>query len=256
VELYESITCSYQIFINGELVNNAIVSDWVIRNYLKGSDSKYLIKIKHIVDVPIGFGLGTSGAAALSLSYALNQVLHRKLSMERAAQIAHVAEISCKTGLGTVISEFYGGLEIRTGCGAPGIGKLSKIKVKDHNAVILCINPILTKNILSKYSNRANILGRQLIEQLILSRNIEDFLSLSKKFADFIGLTKGVCAKPITKLENIGIRSSVALFGETLFTLIPKEETKKITRILKEFPGLLLVCDIDNRGAVLNSRER
>lgn len=256
VELYESITSHYKIYINGILANDAIVSDWVVRKYLTNCDSNYFIKIKHNIDVPVGFGLGTSGAAALSLSYALNHAFKMKLSIEQAAQIAHIAEISCKTGLGTVISEFYGGLEIRTGFGAPGIGKIRKIKVKDHIAIILCINPILTKNILSKYSNQANTLGNQMIEQLIISKDIIDFLSFSKKFADFLGLTKGVCAKPIKKLEDIGVLSSVALFGETLFTLVPKDEAKKITKILKEFPGILLLCDIDNRGAILKSHDR
>ena len=256
VELYESIAPSYQIYINGLLVNDAIVSDWVIQNYLSQVDSKYLMKIKHTIDVPIGFGLGTSGAAALSLSYALNHVLKRNLSLKRAAQIAHVAEISCKTGLGTVISEFYGGLEIRTGFGAPGIGQLEKIRVKDHSAVVFCINPIMTKEILSKHFDRSNILGNQMTEQLLLSRDIGDFLRLSKKFADVLGLTKGVCAKPIKKLENIGILSSVALFGETIFTLIPKSDVRKIPQILQEFPGALFICDIDNRGAILKSHDK
>lgn len=256
VELYESITPCYQIYINGLLVNDAIVSDWVIHNYLRQGDSNYLMKIKHNIDVPIGFGLGTSGAAALSLSYALNHVLKKNLSIERAAQIAHVAEISCKTGLGTVISEFYGGLEIRTRFGAPGIGELKKIKVKDHAAVVLCINPIMTKDVLSKHFEQSNHLGNQMTEQLLLSRDIGDFLRLSKKFADVLGLTKGVCAKPIKKLESIGILSSVALFGETIFTLVPKEEVRKIPSILKGFPGALFICDIDNRGAILKPRDK
>jgi len=155
-----------------------------------------------------------------------------------------------------VISEFYGGLEIRTRFGAPGIGQLKKIKVKDHAAVVLCINPIMTKDVLSKHFEQSNHLGNQMTEQLLLSRDIGDFLRLSKKFADVLGLTKGVCAKPIKKLENIGILSSVALFGETIFTLVPKEEVRKIPSILKGFPGARFICDIDNRGAILKPRDK
>ena len=43
-------------------------------------------------------------------------------------QIAHNAEIASNTGLGTVIAEFTGGFEIRTGIGGPGIGQF-KVRV-------------------------------------------------------------------------------------------------------------------------------
>jgi len=256
VELYESSKMSYEIFINGLMVKNAPVSDWIVRRYIKECDSNFLIKIKHLVDIPIGFGLGTSGAGALSLSYALNQVLDTKFSIEQAAQIAHVAELHCKTGFGTVLSEFHGGLEIRTSFGAPGIGKVTKIEPKDHLAIILCINPIFTKKILSTYSNKANILARRMVEQLLVSRDLKDFLKLSRKFADFLGLTKGICAAPLNELAINGIYSSVALFGETVFTLVPKKEEKKVSSILGKFQGVLVVSDIDTKGAVLRNRDQ
>ncbi|MDW3631948.1 MAG: hypothetical protein QOK71_10955, partial [Nitrososphaeraceae archaeon] len=122
VELYKSKKKWYQIYINNSLTNNAEVSEWVTQYYFDKFDFSYYIKINHSIDIPIGYGLGTSGAAALSLSYALNKALDIKFLREQAAQIAHIAEIACNTGLGTVISEFYGGLEIRTSFGAPGIG--------------------------------------------------------------------------------------------------------------------------------------
>src|SRR5215204_6818690 len=74
--LYESAKSEYQISINGGVKSrNAEVSKWVIEEYLKLADRPYFISIHHDVEIPIGFGLGSSGAAALSLSYALNQVL-------------------------------------------------------------------------------------------------------------------------------------------------------------------------------------
>ena len=256
VELYESPKTCYEIFINGSLVKNAHVSDWIVRWYIKDLNSDFLIKVKHFIDIPIGFGLGTSGAGALSLSYALNQVLDRNLSFEQAAQIAHAAELHCKTGFGTVLSEFHGGLEIRTSFGAPGIGKVTKIEPKDHLAIILCINPIFTKKILSTYSNKANILARRMMEQLLVSRDVKDFLKLSRKFADFLGLTKGICAAPLNELAINGIYSSVAIFGETVFTLVPKKEEKKVSSILGKFQGVLVVSDIDTKGAVLRNRDQ
>lgn len=251
VELYKSKNKWYQIYINNSLTTNAEVSKWVVQYYLDKFDFTFYIKINHSIDIPIGYGLGTSGAAALSLSYALNNALNINLSKEYAAQIAHIAEIECNTGLGTVISEFYGGLEIRTSFGAPGIGKLTKIELNNYKAIILCISPLSTKQILTNYSNNANSLGQKMVEQLLLSKDVNSFLRMSYQFADFLGLTKGICAKPIEELNRLGVDSSIGMFGETIFTLVPPYEVSSVTSVLKKFPGTLIVSDIDNRGALI-----
>ena len=256
VELYKSKNKWYQIYINNLLTNNAEVSEWVAQYYLDKFDFTYYIKINHFIDIPIGYGLGTSGSAALSLSYALNKALDIKFLKEQAAQIAHIAEIECNTGLGTVISEFYGGLEIRTSFGAPGIGKVTKIELDNYKAIILCISPLSTKKILSNYSNNANILGKKMVERLLLSKDVNSFLRMSYEFADFLGLTKGVCAKPIEELNNSGIDCSIGMFGETIFTLVPPNEISTVTSVLKKFRGTLIVSDIDNRGAVIENFDR
>src|SRR5512145_1993980 len=100
--VYESAKAGYQISINGVEARDAEVSKWVVEEYLKLADKPYFVNIEHDIGIPVGFGLGSSGAAALSLSYALNQALDTGLSRTEAAQIAHRAEIACKTGLGTV----------------------------------------------------------------------------------------------------------------------------------------------------------
>ncbi|MGZ8890588.1 MAG: pantoate kinase, partial [Nitrososphaeraceae archaeon] len=251
VELYKSKNNWYQIYINNSLTNNAEVSKWVVQYYLDKFDFTYYIKINHSIDIPIGYGLGTSGAAALSLSYALNKALDINFLKEQAAQIAHIAEIECKTGLGTVISEFYGGLEIRTSFGAPGIGKVTKIELNNYKAIILCISPLSTKQILTNYSNNANTLGKKMVEQLLLSKDVTSFLRMSREFADFLGLTKGLCAKPIEELNHFGVDCSIGMFGETIFTLVPPNEISTVTSILKKFQGTLIVSDIDNRGALI-----
>ena len=181
----------------------------------------------------------------------MNKALNINLSKEHAAQIAHIAEIECNTGLGTVISEFYGGLEIRTSFGAPGIGKLTKIELNNYKAIILCISPLSTKQILTNYSNNANSLGEKMVEQLLLSKDVNFFLRMSHQFADFLGLTKGICAKPIEELKRLGVDSSMGMFGETIFTLVPPNEVSSVTSVLKKFPGTLIVSDIDNRGALI-----
>jgi pantoate kinase len=253
--VYESTKTDYQIRINGVKNRNVEVSKWVIEEYLKLTDRPYFININHDVKIPIGFGLGSSGAAAISLSYALNQALGIGLDRMQAAQIAHCAEIACNTGLGTVIAEFAGGFEMRTSAGAPGIGSVTKIPTdKNYKAVVLCLAPILTKSFLTKRMNEINGLGGFMLSKLSTSRSLEDFLKLSRKFADTLGLTLGRCKAPISALKAKGFESSVALFGHTVFTVVSQPRVNEATDALREFAGTLIVCNIDSTGARVCSK--
>lgn len=246
--LYESAKAGYQVSINGE-TREAEVSKWVVEEYLKLADKPYFVNIEHDVGIPVGFGLGSSGAAALSLSYTLNEALDTGLSRTRAAQIAHRAEIACRTGLGTVIAEFAGGFEMRTSAGAPGVGSVSKIDLEGYKAVVLCLAPISTKSFLTNRMDEINGLGGMMLAKLSQSRNVDDFLEMSRQFAETLGLTEGRCKAPIAALEARGIKSSVALFGQTVFTLVPQARAKEARDALRSFGGTLLVCNIDNNGA-------
>ena len=249
VEIYDHESVNYQISINDIRVEDAEVSKWVLEEYLKLVDHRYYINIEHEISIPVGFGLGSSGAAALSLSYALNEAFNIGLNTKEAAQIAHNAEIACKTGLGTVIAEFTGGFEMRTNAGAPGIGTVEKIELKKHKAVIFCISPISTKSFLSNRIHLADGVGESMLKRLRVSRDIDDFLEMSYCFAHHLGLTEGRCKLPIQSLRSRGFSCGVALFGETLFTIVQSDHVEEAKECLKGFKGSLIVCNIDNTGA-------
>ncbi|HZT34324.1 MAG TPA: hypothetical protein VFA15_00275, partial [Nitrososphaera sp.] len=242
VQVYDNPRRGYRIFINGrEAESQAEVSKWVLEYYLKLLPrDQYFISVDHEVGIPIGFGLGSSGAAALSLSYALNKAFRLGLTQDQAAQVAHRAEIACRTGLGTVIAEFAGGFEVRTAAGAPGVGRIWTTPLKDYRAIILCLSPISTKQVLSRKSSAFRTLAGQMLSELEEDRSPENFLAKSADFSHRIGLTSGRCKLPIAALEKAGIASSVALFGETVFTLVPKSMSQKAMDALRGFGGILL----------------
>ena len=247
--VYESAKTGYRISINGTQVRDAEVSKWVIEEYLKVASKPCFVNVEHEIGIPVGFGIGSSGAAALSLSYALNEVLDAGLGRTQAAQIAHHAEIACKTGLGTVIAEFAGGFEMRTSAGAPGVGSVSKIDLQNYRAVMLCLAPISTKSFLTNRMDEINGRGGVMLKKLLESRNVDEFLKMSHEFADTLDLTEGRCKAPIAALKAKGIESSVALFGQTVFTLVPQARAKEARDALKGFGGTLLVCNIDSNGS-------
>jgi pantoate kinase len=252
VQLYEGKPGS-KVLINDKIAKprEAEVSQWVVDQYMKDFDRPYFVRVEHEIDIPVGFGLGSSGAAALSLSYALNEVLGSRLTRIGAAQLAHQAEIACRTGLGTVIAEFVGGFEMRTEAGAPGIGMVESMPLGGHKAVILCISPISTKAFLAGRMGEINGLGGKMLRRLSESRSIDDFLSMSFQFAQTLGLTGGRCAGPISALRNRGFVGSVALFGETVFTIVSDADAQEAADILGKFGGTLMVCDIGGGAQVL-----
>jgi pantoate kinase len=249
VQIYDSPKHEHQISLNGVKAESADVSEWVVERYHKLAGRPFFAKIDHEIGIPVGFGLGSSGAGALSLSYALNEALGVGLSRSAAAQIAHVADVTCKTGLGTVIAEYSGGFEMRTSIGAPGIGTVSSMDLPDHVAVVLCLSPISTKAFLTNRIDEINGLGGRMLEQLSATKKVEDFLMMSREFAETIGLTEGVCRAPIKALQSSGIEASVALFGETVFTLVPRSMSKTVRETLKPFGGTLFTCRINSGGA-------
>ena len=87
VEVSDDNITNYQISINGIEVEDAEVSRWVVEKYLRFIDQPSHINIKHEIGIPVGFGLGSSGAAALSLSYALNDALNIGLTKKPADRL-------------------------------------------------------------------------------------------------------------------------------------------------------------------------
>lgn len=255
VQVFSSAEKKYEIKLNGFSDYDLKVSKYVAEYYLSTLRKSVFLSIDHVSDLPIGYGLGSSGSAALSLSYALNEALETNYSEIQAAQIAHNADIHCNTGRGTVISEFVGGLEIRVGIGGPGVGRVIKTELsKDWYAVVLCVEPIETAFYLSdKFSSMKrksmNLLGEQMTQLLEKNITVKKFLELSHDFASKFELTNGRCSKSLNQLKSEGIVSSVALFGHTLFTLVNSDSLKRVCDILKKHQGQLMVCRIDNVGA-------
>ena len=59
----------------------------------------------------------------------------------------------------------------------------------------------------------------------------------------------------VNELSKNNIKCGIALFGETVFSLIPKGEEQKVLDILKKYPHKIIIkSELDNNGArVLNN---
>jgi pantoate kinase len=242
---------TFEISINSAMTDAAIVSQKVIGDYVRMINRPLHISVYHETRIPVGFGLGTSGAAALSLSISLNDALRTGLSVVECAQLAHSAELYCKTGLGTVISEFTGGLELRTLAGAPGIGRIEKIPIFGMSVVAICLSPISTSQYINRLEDKLTIKTANFLKQLELSKSVNDFLRLSHEFSTSLKIIGGRCNSVIQLLGSYGFIGSVALFGETVFTIVPNNEINSVLQILNDYDDYCIVADVDNVGARL-----
>ena len=240
----------FAIKVNGFESGDMRVSELVLSKFsVKGK----FIDVTHDIDVPVGYGFGCSAAVALSLSIALNDALDCKLTKIQVAQIAHDIEIECRTGLGDVLASYHGGFEIRVKPGAPGIGQIKKINLSQkRDVIIICFNPISTKKFLKEKISSINGLGGKMVKKLIESNDTEEFQDMSVKFAKYVNVVTPKMNQVINLLHKNGIKCGVALFGETVFSLVTKDEKNKVKSLLKQFDdGLIIMSKIDNSGARL-----
>ena len=244
---------NFKITTTGYQSDKTDVSEYVLNEFLKlGNFENIFFNIQHEITIPVGYGLGSSSAVALSLSYALDHVLKTKLDQTTIGQIAHNAEINCKTGLGDVLASYYGGFEIRIKPGAPGIGKVEKINMDDISIIMICFSPISTNKFIKERLSQINGLGGKMVNRLLESKNYEHFEDMSLEFAKYVNVTTLRMENLIKELASNGIKCGVALFGETVFTMIPKKKEKQVLQILGKYPeGIIIKSKLDNHGARL-----
>ena len=243
---------NFSIKVNGFESGDMRVSELVLSKF---PIDKKIIDVTHEIDVPVGYGFGCSAAVALSLSIALNDALKSKLSKIEVAQIAHDVEIECKTGLGDVLASYHGGFEIRDKPGAPGIGHVQKINLNKISIIMICFSPISTSKFIKERLSQINGLGGKMVNELLESKNYEHFQEMSLEFAKYVNVMTPRMQKVVDELSNNNIKCGIALFGETIFSMIPKEKEGNVLKILEKFSdGIIIKSKLDDVGArILNN---
>jgi len=259
IEGKKNSKCSVKI--NGE-VSSAPVTQSVVNQYLSLVKDSYSLIIEHYLEVPMGAGFGVSGAGAFSTAVALNKEFGLHMSRNKVATIAHIAEVENKTGLGDVIAQTFGGIEIRIEPGAPGIGRIDRIisadgKIEAGNLELLCVSvgPIETKAILSNplQVDRINRAGKEKVEELVKHATIENFLRLSREFMEEAGLAseslKDLLAY-VNDLNRNGLPASVQALGKSLFTFVERTKSAELVDEIKTYSNDLtaFTCEIDYQG--------
>ena len=246
---------NYKISTSGFDIDKTDVSESVLAKFQEMDNYKDIFfDIRHNIAVPVGYGLGSSAAVALSLSFALDRVLDMRLTDTVIGHIAHNAEIDCSTGLGDVLAAYHGGFEVRTRPGAPGIGQVTKIDTDPILVVMICFAPISTSRFIRESLDKINGLGGRMVDNLLDTRDYNHFQLMSLKFANYVGVMTMRMKKLVDRLAANEINCGIALFGETVFSMIPRSKERHLLNILSEYKDCTIIrSELDDIGArVLN----
>jgi len=257
VEVSESRRKSVKIYVNGEPAPEAETTRTVVDMLLEKAGDPYAVEVRHHVEVPIGAGFGTSAAGALGTALALSNAMNLNLTYKEIGHIAHVAEVKCKTGLGTVSGIMLGGCVIVLEPGAPEYGSVDRIPISpDYQIVSGLFQPRLTREFLSSTEKRAiiNEVGQKTLENILAEPSLENFLHSCRKFAEETGLATNRVIDLMTAAERAGaLGAAQNMIGEAVHALVRKDKVKSVVqsfvRVLP--PDKIVVSEICLHGANL-----
>jgi len=169
--------------------------------------------------IPIGAGFGASGAGALSAAFSLNYAFSLNLTKDQLTEVAHIAEVENKTGLGDVVAQSIGGVIIRRTPGASG--RLNRIRTDGREVFWVVFDKISTKEVLNDpgVAERINSVGIESLRELLKNPTIENFMLQSKRFAAETGLMSDSVSDAVDAVEAAGGMASQAMLGDSVFAI-------------------------------------
>jgi len=257
VHLDKAKQSSAEVTINGKSAPEAETTKTVVDALLKKTDEKYAVRVRHTIDVPIGAGFGSSAGGALTTALALSKALDLKLTYNQIGRIVHVAEVQCKTGLGTVGPLMLGGCVLTVEPGAPGLAVIDRIPIsRDHVVVAGVFGPMSTKQVLSSSEKRLEInkWGRITLENILDEPSLENFLACCLEFARKTGFMTEKLEKLVWLAEKAGaVGVAQNMVGEAVHAIAKSENAEKVVEAFKQVlpRDKIIVSEIDFQGARL-----
>jgi pantoate kinase len=257
VTISSAETNHIRVFINRKETPEAETTKLVAQMLLEKVDRAYDIIVMHKVDVPIGAGFGSSAAGALTTALALSKTLELSMTYNQLGKLAHVAEVKCKTGLGTVGPLMLGGCVLTLEPGAPGIALLDRIPIStDHVVVAGVFGPTLTKQVLSSYEKRhqVNKHGRKTLEDILSEPSLGNFLACCLSFAEKTGFLTPRLRGLVKLAEKAGaIGAAQNMVGEAIHAVTTSENVENVVDAFKQAlpKEKIIVARVDTQGARL-----
>ena len=259
VSVEEARENSVKVFINSKLATQAKTTRQVVETLLAKTSKKCAVTVEHQIEVPIGTGFGTSAGGALTAGLALREALGLALTYNQIGKIAHVAEIQCLTGLGTVSSlSFSGGCVLVVEPGAPGICQIDRIPITPDHMVVAGFfkSNIPKKSVLSSSQKKREInsFGKKTLEAILAEPTLENFLDCCWDFSQKAGFATENIRSLVKSAKKAGaVGAAQNMIGEAVHALVSEENAEQVAEAFKQtLPSQqVIVSKIDFQGARL-----
>ncbi len=261
VSVSEATQNNVRVLINGKPAPQAETTKTMLQMMLAKAEGKYNVVAKHTIDVPIGAGFGTSAGGALTAGLALKEALQLPLTLNQIGKTAHVAEIQCQTGLGTVSS-----LALAHGCvlvvepGAPGICVVDRIPLTpDYTIVAGVFKSTPKQTVLSSPEKRreVNCCGRKTLDAILAEPSLENFLDCCWHFALDAGFATERVKSLVQAAKKAGaVGAAQNMLGEAVHAVTLEENAAAVAQAFKQAlpPRKILASKIDFQGVRLVSK--
>jgi pantoate kinase len=258
----EAEKSSINVFINSEPAPEAKTTRKVIEILLR-KNAKYDVTVEHQIEVPIGTGFGTSAGGALTAGLALKEALDLPLTYNQIGKVAHVAEIECQTGLGTVSSlTSTGGCVLVVEPGAPGICRIDRIPITPDYTVVAGFfkSNIPKKTVLEDPGKKQliNRYGKKTLEAILAEPTLENFLDCCWQFSEQTDLATENVRQLVKLAKKAGaVGAAQNMIGEAVHALVLKENANQVAEAFKQvLPSeKVIVSKIDFQGVRLVAHE-
>ncbi len=240
VHLEDSDRQRISVTINGER-SAAEVTTEAIKRLLGSSKSK--VDVNTTLDLPQSQGFGMSAAGSLSSALALTHLLGQ--DRQRAFEVAHIAEIKWKCGLGDVSAIHGGGITIRKRAGLPPRGEVLRIDGSPDVVLAVIGGRLLTRDVLSNARKRKaiNESGSCKVDELVESPTLKRLMELSSEFAAETGLASRRILEAMGAASKLGM-ASMSMLGNSVFAL---GDVPGLESVLSGF-GRTWTCRVDTVG--------
>ncbi|ASJ02537.1 pantothenate kinase [Thermococcus profundus] len=220
---------------NGEPVGkrDAEITYYVAEN-LVPEDFLGEVEIWQYFDFPNGHGFGNSAGGALGTALALSYAFGG--TWLSAAKLAHEAEVIHKGGLGDVVGQLAGGIEVRVKAGGPGIGVVDNLFFEDYRVLVVPLGPLHTREVLDGDVVKAiEVEGSKALDALLKDPRPERMMVLARSFAEGTGLLTGDLMELAREIDKVLKNpSSMIMLGKGLFALLRKNEVDDVKSLLAD----------------------
>ena len=170
--------------------------------------------------LPLAYGFGISGASALATAFALNDYLELSYKPTKLIEIAHIAEVENRTGLGSVATQSVGGFLLKEEPGIPA--KFRRLFFIGQKIFATIIDRIETPSVLgdARRLTRVNSAAKRAIAVISKSSKAAfvDVLDISYSFAKESGLLTRRVSEIIDGIRRRGGHATMAMIGEVVLS--------------------------------------